>query len=231
MTGRADVQGKDGRQTCQLEITTAKKNARKHIASISYSHYSRDKIARTRSMRDRQFRFYINIYSNCFSSSGEYKKTNKQQQHNNCWNMNLKRKTEHLLCCACTAFSQSHFKPKLTFQWTWGPPPLPVRSKRSLLNVERSRSDFQIYATSKPLCSAHDPFMYSASKHKQWQHADMKFPFPCLLFDMMKFTHSVRLTHRKCLAERAGHVLPYKLCYQPSLLWEVDLWLLVCNER
>lgn len=57
MTSRADVQVKDGRQTqaCQREIMimVVTKNARKHITSISYSHYSRDKIACPRSMRDR----------------------------------------------------------------------------------------------------------------------------------------------------------------------------------
>lgn len=57
MTGRADVQGKEGRQTqtCQLEIMimVVTKNARKHITSVSYLHFSRDKIVCPRSMRDR----------------------------------------------------------------------------------------------------------------------------------------------------------------------------------
>lgn len=170
---------------------------------------------------------------------GEYTKKRKEkknkQQHNNRWNLNLRRTTVYLLCCVCTAFSQSHFKPKLTFQWTWGPPPLPVRSKRSLLNVERSLSWFpDIFEYSLPLnqlCSALNPFTSSASKHKHWQHADMKLPFLCLLSVMMKFTHSLWLTHRKCSGERAAHVLSYKLCYLLSLLWEVDLRLSVCNER
>lgn len=55
--GCADVQLKDGHQTqtCQLEIMimVVEKNACKHITSISYSHYSRDKIVCPRSMRDR----------------------------------------------------------------------------------------------------------------------------------------------------------------------------------
>ena len=57
VTGRADVQVKYGRQTqtCQPEILimVVRKNARKHITSISFTYYSRDKIACPRSMRER----------------------------------------------------------------------------------------------------------------------------------------------------------------------------------
>lgn len=57
MTGRADVQVKDGRQTqtCELEIMIMvfMRNAHKHITSISIAYYSRDKIACPKSMRDR----------------------------------------------------------------------------------------------------------------------------------------------------------------------------------
>lgn len=45
MTGRADVQVNDGRQT-EIMIMVVKKNARKHITSISFSHYSRDKMSK-----------------------------------------------------------------------------------------------------------------------------------------------------------------------------------------
>lgn len=60
-------------------------------------------------------------------------------------------------------------------------------------------------------------------------HADMKFPFLCLLCVMMKFTHSpladVREADggRHCRINTAARVLCYKLCYLLSLLWEADL--------
>lgn len=107
----------------------------------------------------------------------------------------------YLLC-------RSHFKTNadISVNLRSASPPCAVKAQPTECGGEKSFWFTNTFKCAQPpSCCAqlHNPHPYVSSKHKQWQRADMKFPFLCLLTVMMKFTHSTWLTHRKWSVERA----------------------------
>lgn len=110
VTGCTDAQ--DGLQTRQREIMImlVRKNARKHITSISRYHSSGDKMAYPRGTRERS-----TVYQNIYIYTSFH------------WRMQKKKeKTTARQCIFCVQRFES--KP-LTFGWTWGPPSPPCAVK------------------------------------------------------------------------------------------------------
>lgn len=141
----------------------------------------------------------------------------------------------------CISCAEVTSKPTLTFQWTWGPPPLPVRSKRSLLNAEeRGLFDLQTLSNAPGLqavvlsCTIHVRTLVqniNSDNVRIWNF------LPCVCSQLwwnLHTLHGWRTGSGQWNGARintAGLAFCYKLCYLLSLLWEVDLWLSSRNER
>lgn len=89
-------------------IIVAKENARKHITSISYCHFCRDKIVCPRSMRAASS-VYVNIYSKSFLSVWDYKTKTKIAIWQKCRNINRnKEDSVSSVLCLHRYESKSH---------------------------------------------------------------------------------------------------------------------------
>lgn len=204
--------------------------------AISYCHFCKDKIVRPTSMRATSS-VYVNINNQSFLSVWDYKTKTQIAIRQKC--RDFKWNKENSVSSVFATLSQ-RIKSKLTFQWTWGRPSLPVRSRHSLRNVEKRLFDFQ--TSLNALClqtvvlhsdSEITIHMLLQNKTVTTQGYEISFPVFALSYDKIYTLLHWRTGSGRCNDGRintAAYVLCYKWCYLLSLLWEVDLWLSAFNE-